>query len=54
MQNAFKEKMPYISRSKIIDINSIQIPDNQYVMKRIFNDIINLFVKNISFPGEKK
>ena len=54
MQNAFKKKMPYISRSKIIDINSIQIPDNQYVMKRIFNDIINLFVKNISFPGEKK
>ncbi len=54
MQKAFKEKMPYISRSKIININSIQIPDNQYVMKRIFNDIINLFVKNISFPGEKK
>ena len=54
IQKAYAEKMPYISRSKVININSIQIPDNQYVMKNIFNDIINLFVKDISFPGENK
>ena len=54
IQKAFIKKMPYISLTKTININSIQIPDNKFFMNKVFKDVINSLVNNISFPGEKK
>ena len=54
IQKAFIKKMPYISLTKTININSILIPDNKFFMNKVFKDVINSLVNNISFPGEKK
>ena len=50
----FKQNMPYISGESPINLKAIQIPSNQYFMKNIFIDIIELFLENKSFPGEEK
>ena len=41
MQNAFKEKMPYISRSKIIDKNGYILQWKNYLINNIFLTQIN-------------
>ena len=43
MYEAFQERMPYISRNKIINVNSIQIPNNNYFNKYLLKHILSLF-----------
>ena len=50
----FKEKLPYISGYKTIQLSSIQIPDKQFFMRNIFKEIISSFINNQTYPGENK
>ena len=40
---AFQERMSYISRNKIINVNSNHIPNNSYFNKYLLKHILNLF-----------
>lgn len=54
IKNEFKRVMPYISGAKQIELTSIKIPDKQFFMYSIFQDIINSFQLSQTYPGEDK